>query len=323
MNNSSLVKVIVGLSLLTLVLAVARFVKQSAKPAEYTIGILKTVAHPALDLVEQGFVEVLSAQLKNKVGFIYQNADGAILQATHIANNFHANPDIKGMFAIATPAALALYKAEKEKPVFIGAITDPKSLGLLDDSTNICGCSDMIDVKGEIDMLITLLPHAHTIGLIYNPSEPNSRLAADLMIAELHKRHKVVKAIELHNENEIVPTINNACATTDVLLAPLDNMVATTISTISACARKAHKPLIVSDNELVAAGALAARGVDYRDVGREAGKLALEVLIGGKKPADLPIRIVPSQKIHLNKAVFEELKLILPAALESSVVWVE
>lgn len=323
MNKQTFIKLLVGLGLALAATTLVHFIKQTTPSAEFTLGILKTVSHPALDLVEAGFIEVVKDKLGNRVAFIQQNADGSILQATHIANNFHANKALKGVLAIATPAALALCKTEKEKPLFIGAVTDPQSLGLLDEGNNVCGCSDMIDVRGEIDMLTKLLPHAQTIALIFNPSEPNSCIAADLMIAELTRQHKTVTVVELQNESEIVPTTTHACAHADALLAPTDNLVASSIATIAACARKAGKPLIVSDNALVPYGALAARGVDYREVGRRTGHCALEVLLEGKKPHDLPINTTSSSTVHINKAVLSELGIELPASLDSAVVMVD
>lgn len=323
MYNKSLLNVIIGLSVLTIGMIAMRMVKKSGRKTTYTFGILKTVSHPALDLTEQGFMETIKAQLGNDVTFIQQNADGSVLQAGHCAQSLHADESINAVLAIATPAALALHKAEKEKPIIVAAVTDPTSVGLLDGTTNVCGCSDMIDVKGEIDMLEALVPHAQTIGIVYNPTEQNSCLLATMMSNELARRSKKAHHIMLHSEAELVPTIKQACRTVDALLAPNDNLVASCMTSIAHTARSNKIPFMASFTQAVDQGALAACGVNYYEVGRQAALLTLETVIKGTQPSALPIRTCASTNMYINKAVLTELEIQLPPSLEKKAVLID
>src|SRR5262249_48627479 len=151
-------------------IAIKRF-KKSNNTAAYTIGILQTASHPALDAVRDGFIEELKQKLGNSVAFVIQNAQGTVASAHTIAQQFHANTQYDAFFDIATPAAQALSAVEKEKPIIIAAVTDPYALGLVHPTSNVCGVTDMIDIKAEIDMLTALIPTAQSVGILYTAGE--------------------------------------------------------------------------------------------------------------------------------------------------------
>lgn len=296
-----------------------RYIKRQTVAA-YTIGILQTASHPALDAAREGFVIELQTKLGNKVEFVIHNAQGSVAQAHAQAQQFHANKQYNGFFAIATPAAQALSVLEKERPIVITAVTDPDALGLIYPLTNVCGVSDMIDVKGEIAMLTQLVPHAKTVGLLYTSGETNSIMAVSQMRKELEVRGLTAVDFAVSNESDMAAVVELACRKTDVILAPTDNTVACAITLISAIALKYKKPLIVSDNMLVSAGVLAARGVDYKESGKQAARIAYKVLVNGRKPYELPIEQAKSDTIYINKQTLIELGLNVPETLQKDVV---
>lgn len=310
-----------------LVAFIAAFVllKQTKKQktsATYLIGIVQTASHPALDAVRDGFIEALTNKLETTVEYVIQNAQGSVVQAHTIAQRFHANPEFHGFFTIATPATQAMSTVEKERPIFIAAVTDPQALGIVHPTTNVCGVQDMIDVKAEIEMLTQLVPHAQKIGLLYTSGETNSMTLVKKMREELEARGLIPIDFSVSNESDMQAVVELACRKTDVILAPTDNTVASTITLITALALKYKKPLIVSDNMLVRYGALASRGVDYTECGKQAAQIAYKVLLGGKKPYELPIEQAKSETIVINKTVLDALGLTVPKTLEKQVVFV-
>lgn len=297
-------------------------IKQPSSNAEYMVGILQTASHPALDAVREGFVEELKNKMGNAVACVVQNAQGSISQAHGMAQQFYANKNINLFFAIATPAAQAMGAVEKEKPIVISAVTDPSSLGLIHPMTNVCGVKDMIDVKSEIEMLIQLVPNARNIGLVYTAGEANSIALVAQMRQELIARGLTATDFAIGSEADLHAIIELACRKSDVILAPTDNTVASTITVIAAIALKHKKPLIVSDNMLVKFGALAARGVDYRASGKRAAQIAYAVLVDGKKPYGLPIEQATSEQVFINQATLTSLGLTVPEELKKHIVFV-
>ncbi len=291
------------------------FSKTSAKA--YTIGILQTASHPALDAARDGFMEELQHKLGDSVEFIVQNAQGSIANAHALAQQFHANQQFNGFFAIATPAAQALSSLEKNRPVIIAAVTDPSALGLTHVlNTNVCGTTDMIDVNAEIEMLTQLVPQAKNIGIIYTAGEVNSIALVKQMHQEVAARGLTATDFAIGSEADLHAIIELACRKTDLLLAPTDNTVASTIAAIAAITAKHKKPLIVSDNMLVKCGALAARGVDYKATGKQAAEIAYKVLVEGQKPEELPIAEPKIETVYINKNVLDALGLTIPDILK-------
>ncbi len=320
MNKKIIIMVaLVGAFVLSFVIA-KKIRKQTT--TLYTIGILQTASHPALDAVRDGFMEELQTKLGADVSFIVQNAQGSVSQAHTIAQQFHSNKKLSGVFAIATPAAQAMSAVEKAKPIFIAAVTDPHALGLIYPMTNVCGATDAINVPAEIDMLVQLVPTAKTVGLLYTSGETNSLVMAKQMRQELEARGLIVTDFAVTNESDLAALTELACRKVAVLLAPTDNMVASAISLITTITLKNKKPLVVSDNMLVKFGPLAARGVDYRASGKQAAQVAYSVLVDGEKPYESPIKQGDCKEVFINKATLDTLGIIVPEALKNDVVLV-
>ncbi len=303
--------------------AVVRNFKQSSKKnVTYTIGILQTASHPALDAAREGFIEELKSKLGDEIEFVIQNAQGSVSQAHTIAQQFHANLTMQGVFAIATPAAQAMSSVEKAKPIFIAAVTDPQALGLISPLTNVCGSKDMIDVQGEVDLVKQFAPGAKLVGLLYTSGETNSQVLVREMKRLLGAQGIETTDFAVSTEADMQAAMESACRKVDVILAPTDNAVASTIALTSSLACKYKKPFLVSDNMLVAAGPLAARGVDYKECGKEAGKVAYKVLVEGKKPSDLPIEQIESKEVFVNRRTLQTLVATLPEVLQAEVIFV-
>lgn len=317
-------KKILIISFFCLVLITLLIVRHVRKPqAAYTIGILQTASHPALDAARDGFMQELSERLGASVAYSVQNAQGSVAQAHALAQQFHARSDITACFAIATPAAQALYTVEQERPLFIAAVTDPDALlGTSKAQSNVTGTKDMIDVPSEIDMLVALAPETRTVGLLYTSGEPNSLVLVQKMREELAQRNISTVDYAIGNEADIPALVETACRNVDTLLAPTDNTVALTASLIASIALKNNKPFFVSDNMLVRFGALAARGVDYYESGKQTARIAYAVLTEHKKASDFPIQQTETKNIYINQATLQALDLTVPDALQDTVIFV-
>lgn len=317
----SIVKAAIIISLLAIgALGIIKYTKKAPTNTLYTIGILQTASHPALDTVRDSFIATLKNKLGDTIAFVVQNAQGSISQAHTIAQQFHVYTKYTSFFTIATPATQALSAVEKERPIVIAAVTDPAALGLLHQDTNITGVNDMIDVKAVVRMLTELVPTAKNIGLVYTAGEANSLALVDHMRKELIANNVTPIDFPITNESDVAVIVDVACRKTDLILAPTDNTVASTISLISSIARKHKKPLIVSDNMLVKFGALAAQGVSYAAAGEQAALITYDILINNKKPSQIPVEQTTQETIYINQQVLHELGLTIPATFNNVVL---
>ena len=294
---------------------------KTTKKAEITIGILQTASHPALDAACQGFTQELKKELGTNVDFIIKNAQGSLINAHALAQSMLASggDTIDAFFAIATPAAQALEALEKQKPILIAAVTDPHAAGIMRPNSNVTGTSDMINVAKEVALIPILLPNVKKVAILFSNGEINASTMAHKMITELTRIGLTPIPIAITNEMDLIPALDKALKCADALLTPTDNTIACAIQLVAQRARSAKKPLIVSDNLLVKQGALASRGVDYHESGKQAATIALQILIQGKKPADIPLLSGNSDTIVINPITAQHLGITVPDALKKQI----
>lgn len=321
-NKSLIISLAIICTILIGVIAIKIIKKKNGTPL-VTIGILQTASHPALDAARNGFVDEVKKTLGNKVEFIIHNAEGSITTAHTIAQHFHADSSIAAVYAIATPALQAIASIEQERPVVFAAVTDPYSLGIIQEKTNISGITDMIDIPESINIMKQLLPHVSVVALVYNPSESNSVIQIKKMEQALHQHNISSLRVGISTETEVPQAIASALTKTDALLLPTDNLIASAMPIISHLAREAKKPIIASHNAAVEQGALMACGVDYYMSGGQVAKIGLAIVTNGKKPYDLPIRPTKSDKVIVNKMIVKELELSIPETLKNKIVFVD
>lgn len=316
--------IVITVALITVAsfIMIQRSGKTSDQPP-FTIGILQTASHPALDAVRDGFIEELKKRLDGKVAFVLQNAQGSAASMQTIAQRFHADKSINAIFAIATPAAQAASAVEQNKPIIFAAVTDPQALGFIHATTNISGASDMINVPSTIDMIVALAPTAKKFGLLFNSGEANSVGLIKLFKQELEQRGLQAVEFGVTSEADLAQAAQTASRNTDALLAPTDNTIASAIQLVASVAQANKKPLFVSDNLLVSQGALAARGVDYKENGKQAADIAYKIVIEGKKPSEVLVAQQTNSKIVVNKTLVETLGLTIPESLKPQITMVD
>jgi len=282
--------------------------KGLSKTSKCTIGIIQTASHPALDQAREGFMAEIRRELQN-VDFVVQNAEGSLSQAQGIAESFHTHKNINAIFAIGTPAVQAAAKAEKQKPIFIAAVSDPESLGIIHPGTNICGTTDQVNTDSQAELILNLVPTVQTIAILYNPGENNSCIMVKKMQRSLEQRGLKNVTIGVHAESEIAQAVAAAARKGDVILIPNDNLLAGAMTLVAQEALKKKCPLFVSDIALVEKGAVAAQGAEYSDLGKNTAEMARQVLSLGKTPEDVGIVHPTNPKTILNKRVLDHLQI--------------
>lgn len=316
--------IIFGIIIFTIgAITLKRSINRSQTTHKWNVAIIQTASHPALDAARDGFITSLQEKLGADIGFTIRNGEGSINTLYAIAQQFHARQDIDAVYAIATPAAQAMASIEKTKPIIIAAVTVSPESAISFDAPNICGVSDMINVRAEIEAMQQLLPNIRTVGIIFNTAETNAVTTSKVMVVELERAGYTPITIGVASESDIEPAVISALRRVDALIAPTDNSIANTIALISDLARKAEKPVIVSDNMLVKHGPLMARGVDYYQAGVDAAHIALQLLIDHKKPYELPILGADTKEIFVNMQTAAALNIIIPAAMQKHVVSVD
>ncbi len=280
---------------------------------KYRIGITQIVSHPALDSAREGFKAAFKEAGIN-AEFDEKNANGETTNSNLIANNFVSSKEDL-IFAIATNAAQSASQATNDIPVVFAAITDPQSAGIL--KNNVTGVSDRMDVKQQLELLKKIAPNTKNVGVIYNSSEQNSKIQVeDLKKAAKELGLNIVEK-SVVQANEIPQAVDNLVREADAIYLPTDNLVASVVSLITEKATAAKKIVFGAESAHVKGGALITQGVSYYEIGKEAGKMAIEILKNGKKPSEIKFKTMPLSEIEVNEKTLAALGISLPEDVKS------
>ena len=285
------------------------------------IGAIQLVEHPALDASYKGFVDGLKAagyEDGKNIKLMYENAQGEQSNCVTIADKFISQRcDI--IFAIATPAAQAVANKTETTPILVTAVTDPKTAGLVESNekpgTNVTGTSDLTPCAAQIQLLKKLLPNTKKVAMLYCSSEENSRFQINLAKAECDRQGLTYVDATVSNSNEIQQVTQSLVGKVDAIYVPTDNMLAAGMANVVMVANQAKIPTIVGEDGMVQSGGLCTYGVNYYELGKQTGAMAVEILKNGANPADMPIQYLEKCDFSKNANTEKALGLTLPENL--------
>lgn len=310
-----------ALALVMLVAALALAVQAKEAAKKIKIGVMQIVEHPALDAARKGFVDSLAeaGYLEGKnVIYDFQNAQGDMSVAQSIAQKF-VNDRVDMILAIATPTAQAAAQATDKIPILITAVTDPKAAGLVKSieksGTNVTGTSDLNPVAQQIELVLKFAPKAKRVGIVYNAGETNSLVQVDLA-------EKATKALKLSlvkascsNSSGVYEAAQSLVGRVDAIYVPTDNTVVSALESVVKVAESAKLPLIVGEGDSVKRGGLATVGINYYELGKQTGRIALKV-IKGANPADMPIEyLLGKAELMINLKAAKAMGVKVPESL--------
>ncbi len=286
-----------------LVSAMALVSCDTADDGKYTIGICQLVQHNALDQATEGFKAALIEKLgKDNVTFDYQNASGEQATCATIMDKFVTNK-VDLIMANATPAVQAAKEATATIPIVGTSVTDYAESKLVASNEkpggNITGVSDMNAVTNQMALIKAFAPEAKNIGIVYCSAEDNSKIQYEEAKGVFEDAGYKVNKYAVADVNELNNVIDNAVAENDALYLPTDNLLAANMEIVQNAAIPAKVAVICAEESMCLAGGVASYSVSYYEVGYQAGLMAYEILVGGKNPADMPIKIFATEELTL------------------------
>ena len=302
-----------------LVLSCGNEVKKSSETGgekskdTFKVGITQIVAHPALDSAREGFKDAFK-ESGLKVTFDEKNANGEIATANMIANNF-VTEKVDLIYAIATSTAQSAAQATNKLPVVFSAITDPEAAGLIKE--NVTGISDRVNVKQQLELLLKLDSKIKKVGVIYNSSEQNSKVQVDDLKKAASELGLIIVEKSVTQVSEIPQASEALVKSSDALYLPTDNLVASVVNLITEKAIAAKKIAFGAESAHVKGGALITQGIDYYEMGKEAGKIAVEILKNGKKTSDISFKKMDLNDIVINNKTLAAIGISLPEDIKS------
>jgi putative tryptophan/tyrosine transport system substrate-binding protein len=268
-----------------------------------TVAVTQIVEHPALNAVRDGLKEELAAQgfeADKNLKWQWVNAQGNQSTAIQIAKKFAGEaPD--AIVAISTPSAQAVLgaalKAAPNTAIIFSAVTDPVSAKLVSNlqqpGGSITGVSTLTPVADHLKLITQITPKIKRVGVIYNAGEANSSYLVKLLKEAAPKQGLSIIQAAIANSSEVSSAARSLVGRADAIYIPTDNTVVSALDSVIKVGVQNQMPVYAGDNDSVEAGAIAALGFDYQDVGRQTGRIVARIL-RGEKPGTIAVE-APSE----------------------------
>lgn len=294
----------------------------------YKIGIIQQMEHPALDSAREGLEKYLKGKSDAKFEITVKNAQGDNGTADTIAKQF-VSDDVDLIYTIATNASQAAVNATggTDIPVVFNAVTDGVEAKLVTSNEkpggNVTGVSDAAPLEKQLEMIREFLPEAKKIGMIYNIGEVNGKLQVK-QVEKLASKYnfKIVKK-GVSATTEIATAAEQLAGDVDCIYNITDNMVVSATASITDKANAKNIPVFAAEDGQMKAGLLASDSISYEKLGEQAGSVAYDILVNGKKAGDIPVETAKDTTLYINKKVAEQLGIKIPDSLAERATFVE
>ncbi len=284
------------------------------------IGISQIVEHPALDAVRNGFIDYLNENGYKKdkdVTYDVNIAQGDMSTAKLIADKLVGmNPNL--ILTIATPTSQVMVEATTEIPIVFSAVTDPVGAGLVESleggGKNVTGTTDLSPVDRQFELIMEVIPEIKKLGFIYNAGEANSLTSLKQAKEEAARLGFEIVEATASNSGEVLSAAESLVGKVDAIHIPTDNTVVSAFESVTKVCKDNDIPLFAADVDSVPRGAVAAIAIDYYRLGKQTGRMAIEIL-KGKDPGTMPTESLEDLLLYVNPGAAAEMGIELPKDL--------
>ena len=278
----------------------------------FTVGICQLMVHESLDQATQGFIDALTSEMESagkKVEFDTQVAGDSGL-CTTVINTFTAKK-VDLIMANATPALSAAANATTSIPVLGTSVTDYNDTFAGNIPANVSGTSDAVPFDEQAKMMIDTLNlvAGDVVGVLYCTNESNSVIQYNAVKALFEAEGIVVKAYTFSETTELQALTTSMAAEVKAVYIPSDNTVAANDAIVGTICTEQNVPVYTSYGGAVCYASLS---ISYYDLGAETGKMAAQILLEGKTPADIAIATLTPSVVY-NEELCAQLGIEVPA----------
>ncbi len=278
---------------------------------DYTVGICQLMEHESLDKATQGFIDSLTAEMEKagKTVDIQKNVAGEADLCLPIINTY-TSKNVDLIMANATPALLAAANGTTTIPVLGTSVTDYNDTFQSGIPTNVSGTSDAVPFSDQAQMMIDTLNLVanDTVGVLYCINESNSKLQYEAVKALFEAKSIVVKEYTFSEISEMQGLVTKMASECKAVYIPSDNTVAKEDGIVGTICNEKKVPVYTSYGGSICYASLA---IDYYELGVETGKMAAQILLEGKSPADIEIATLTPTTTY-NEELCQQLGITIP-----------
>ncbi|MGN6719259.1 MAG: ABC transporter substrate-binding protein [Candidatus Binatia bacterium] len=292
---------------------------QPAKP--YRIGVLFPggAQYETLNGLREGLKE-LGLEEGKQVVFVIKDTKGETAAAEEAAKALEQD-NVSLIYAQTSPVITAAKTATNKVPIVFTIGSDPVALGLVDSfpkpGGRLTGVHYLIrDMTAKrLEILKEILPKISRVLTYYSPANPVAAEGAKM--ARDEGKRLGIRLIESHvsSVNELQRELQKLKhEDADAFFYTPDPMVGSQSQLIIDTAKAKKLPTMFQEQSLVAKGALAGYGQNYREIGRLSAKYVQQVL-NGASPKDMKIETVDNVEFAINLQTAKQLGITIPPLL--------
>jgi putative ABC transport system substrate-binding protein len=256
------------------------------------------------------------------VRFEYLYAEGVYQRLPDMAAEL-VRRNVGVIAAGAPPAALAAKAATTAIPIVFVVGFDPVKAGLVasynrpgGNATGICLITSILGQK-RLELVLELVPGARTIGMIVNPTFPETAIEIQDVQAAATANGRQLRIFNASTAAEIdraMGLLKEQGA--DALIVASDPFFVTQREQLASLAARHRIPAIYPFREAVETGGLLSYGASLPGAYRQAGQYAGRIL-KGEKPTDLPVVQPTTFEMIINLATARSLGVDVPPTLQA------
>jgi len=301
---------LISICLLTCLALSSGFVAAAGGTTPHLAVLLSHQGTPYEDAL-QGILESLSAKgIRFHHEVFHLNGD------EKLADKVLAELDRKTVKLILSLGSLATRAAAKNAegiPIVAGLLLDSDFLKA---KTNITGVTMEFPLELQLQRISQVLPECRNIGTIYSVSQANKIKEAE---SAARKAGMDLRAEGVKSPSELPLAMDSLAKRADVIWGLPDDMVFNpqTAKQMLIYSFRNRIPLVGISDAWVKAGALFALSWDFRDLGRQCGEMAAQIL-GGTPPHSLPLSYPRKAGMVVNLKTASQMKINIPEAVIQS-----
>jgi putative ABC transport system substrate-binding protein len=302
---------------LSFIIIISFLLCQNLFAQEKRIVIVKSSNSPPFLKAEEGFKKEIRKSEIEAILIEYDVSDQSKGEGRIAQKIRDLKPDL--IVTIGSRSTAMVSQKIKDIPIIFCMVLNPVSSGFIQSmrssGNNLSGASLDIPVKIQLEKFKLIVPKLKKLGVLFTQDSKQVIIEAKRVCKNI--------GIELvpeliYSEKEIPGAVEALAQEVDGLWAVADTIIFTPQSTqhILLYTLRNGLPFMGLSPSFVKAGALFTLACDHKDVGRQAGELALGVL-SGEEPLEVPITIPRMIYLCLNLRTAEQINLKIPEKIVS------
>ena len=291
------------------------------------IALVQLSQNPSFTDMQEGFIAGMQelGYDSDKVEYLQYDAGGSISTLHHILNSLESQK-VDLLVPLVTSVTQAAVSKELDIPIIFISVTDPLEAGIMASlqtpDKNATGTCNVVPMEELFILAKTLTPHIRSVGILYDPSLPNSVITVNRAKQYLGTAGFVVAEAIVTNSSEVQSAARTLATVADAIYVPIDSTILSAISQVVDIALEKGKPVYGSAPSMVTSGALASVSVSEWETGRQTAALAHQYF-EGTPIEQIPAKIVDNFLYTVNGDTAKALNITIPAHSDAPIQLVD